>query len=270
MNATLRTIDGHAVLRFERQLPHPPEKVWRALTEPQQLSRWFPSDMEMELAVGARIRFVFRAGAGPTLEGEIIELDPPRVFAYTWGEDSTLRWELRPTATGCLLVFTHTFDDRPSAASFAAGWQTCIGALEQVLDQKPVHSDDDHASTHEAYFEKFGLLEGSVQQTDRGAIVRFERNFPYPADLVWDAVVSAAPAEAITAREPVALLEYTSSGEQVHWELQSGPPGTRVTLRVTGYRSDEEALAVWRDRLERLAAELAAARRVDSAASSPG
>jgi uncharacterized protein YndB with AHSA1/START domain len=47
-------------LRFTRDLHHPPEKVWRSITEPEHLAAWFPSDIEGERAVGAVLRFPFR------------------------------------------------------------------------------------------------------------------------------------------------------------------------------------------------------------------
>lgn len=62
MSETLRTIEGRSVLRVERRFPHPPEKVWPALTESDHLSAWFPSDVEMEHKVGGAVRFVFREG----------------------------------------------------------------------------------------------------------------------------------------------------------------------------------------------------------------
>lgn len=76
------------VLRFERHLKHPPEKVWRALTDDAEVDAWFPTASE-------------RAKT-------ITEYDPPRVLAYTWG-DQLLRWELRPGERGgSVLVFTTT------------------------------------------------------------------------------------------------------------------------------------------------------------------
>jgi Activator of Hsp90 ATPase homolog 1-like protein len=48
---------GRWRLRFTRRLPHPPEKVWRALTEPEHLSAWFPTDIHGERASGAILRF---------------------------------------------------------------------------------------------------------------------------------------------------------------------------------------------------------------------
>ena len=148
--------DGRYVLRFERQLAHRPERVWRALTEPDELKRWFPTAIEGERAPRAKIRFVFgeaapRAADVPELltrdpedlDGEFTEFDPPRVLAYTWG-DEDLRWELEPTAEGCRLTFIHTFTEgsgiphpggpRKKAARTAAGWDICLASLEALLD----------------------------------------------------------------------------------------------------------------------------------------
>ena len=92
------------VRRFERRLPHRPEKVWRALTDARELARWFPASVEGEREEGASLRFVFRDGE-PDAEGRITECEPPRVLAYTMGAE-TLRWELAPIPEGTLLVFT--------------------------------------------------------------------------------------------------------------------------------------------------------------------
>lgn len=83
-----REKDDENVLRFERRLRHPPEKVWRALTDASEVAAWFPTATERETT--------------------ITEYDPPRVLAYTWG-DQELRWELRPGESGgSVLVFTTT------------------------------------------------------------------------------------------------------------------------------------------------------------------
>ena len=101
-----RQLERAEVRRFERRLPHRPEKVWRALTEADELSHWFPARVDGEREVGAALRFVFRDGDEPDAEGVVTECDPPRVLAYTMGAE-TLRWELSPLPDGgCLLVFT--------------------------------------------------------------------------------------------------------------------------------------------------------------------
>jgi uncharacterized protein YndB with AHSA1/START domain len=282
VEGTLQTTDGRPVLRFERRLAHPPEKVWRAITEPAELAHWFPAAIEGDRKMGARLRFVHPGGEGPTLEGEVKEFDPPRVFAYTWGE-SLLRLELQPDRDGCILVFTQTFDERPSAASYAVGWESCLDALALALDGTPIDPavPERYAERHEAYVEDFGLLEGAAEGTDDGWTVRFERLLPHPVATVWntlsdgDATVGGAPplqatnrfvpAGSVTAVEPPTLLEYAwlSDGQpagRVRWELSDGPGGALVTLTQTVPTALGEArptaLAAWHTHLELLASQL--------------
>src|SRR3954452_13671234 len=107
-------------LRFERRLPHPIEKVWRAVSEPAELAHWFPCSVEVgELRVGAPVHFVFPGDVAPEMDGEVTALDPPRLLAFTWGEDE-LRFELEPDGDGCLLRFTDVIGEREKAARGAA------------------------------------------------------------------------------------------------------------------------------------------------------
>jgi uncharacterized protein YndB with AHSA1/START domain len=130
--------DGRAfTLRFERKLDHPPDKVWRVLTEAEWLSKWFPADIHGEWTVGAPLRFEFRGGEGDgldesELQGEVLAVDPPRLLEFRWG-DGVLRCELKETANGCTLVFSESFTDGSIAARNAAGWEWCLGNLDQVL-----------------------------------------------------------------------------------------------------------------------------------------
>jgi uncharacterized protein YndB with AHSA1/START domain len=71
MDGELEQVEDRWRLRFVRRLPHSPEKVWRALTDPEHLKVWFPMDIEGERAPGAPLRFVFREGEGPDIEGPI-------------------------------------------------------------------------------------------------------------------------------------------------------------------------------------------------------
>ena len=78
MDASLHTIDGRAVLWMERRLAQPLARVWRALTEPAELSRWFPATVSLaELFVGAGVRFDFGDGTAVP-GGRITVVDPPR------------------------------------------------------------------------------------------------------------------------------------------------------------------------------------------------
>jgi uncharacterized protein YndB with AHSA1/START domain len=153
---TVETVGGRLVLRYERRLAHPPERVWRAITEPAQLEKWFPAAVEMEdLVAGGVMHFTFREKDVDSPDGRITELDPPRVLAFDWGPEN-LRFELRPEPHGCLLVFTNTLDDRSKLARVGAGWHLCLDLLEAELDGRAVPWDPD---------ERWKRLYGDIYET---------------------------------------------------------------------------------------------------------
>jgi uncharacterized protein YndB with AHSA1/START domain len=158
---------GKVGVRFERRLSHPPERVWRAVTEADDLARWFPArpDVEGERAVGAQLRFTYPGGEAPPETGEIVELDRPRLFEFTWrpsqpegGDPQTLRFEIEPDGDGSRLVFTHLLP-RPDTAKVAAGWQLCLDDLEAALDGHPraEFPEDRWVELHESYASEFGV-----------------------------------------------------------------------------------------------------------------
>jgi uncharacterized protein YndB with AHSA1/START domain len=136
MHAKLLDEKGRAALRFERILAHPPERVWRALTEEDELSGWHPTPFQLEPVVGAALRFRPPASVPDWPEGTVTACEPPRLLAHTWGEDS-LRWELEPHPEGSRLTLTHTFEDRLKAARDAAGWHFCLDTLSAMLAGRP-------------------------------------------------------------------------------------------------------------------------------------
>src|SRR5439155_4370497 len=138
MHGTLETIDGRPALRFERRLAHPVEAVWRTVTEPSELAHWFPSSVSGDLRAGGRLSFAFETDGVPPMEGEVLELEPPRRFTFLWGEDE-LRFELEPAegGEGCLLHFTCVLGEREKAARDAAGWHVCLDRLEDRLAGTP-------------------------------------------------------------------------------------------------------------------------------------
>jgi uncharacterized protein YndB with AHSA1/START domain len=156
-------------LRFTRRLRHPPAKVWRALTEPAQLAAWFPTDIEGERAAGAALRFVFRNGEGPTLDGEITAYEPPLLLEFRWGEE-TLRFELRPDGAGSELTFLNSFDEIGKGARDAAGWHVCLDALGCQLDgdTPPWATRDRWREVHAVYVERFGPEASSIGPPPRG------------------------------------------------------------------------------------------------------
>jgi uncharacterized protein YndB with AHSA1/START domain len=137
-------LDGRPAVRFQRTYPHPIDRVWTAVTTPEELQHWFPSSVDLDLAVGAPVRF----SGDPYVEnrpGIVVAVDPPRHLAFTWGDDE-LRFDLEEVDVGsCRFTLTNLLSERDAAARNASGWAVCLGELDKHIDGTPSrgpHSDD--------------------------------------------------------------------------------------------------------------------------------
>jgi uncharacterized protein YndB with AHSA1/START domain len=128
----VRRDNDQPVLHFERHFAHPIEKIWRALTEPEELRGWFPARIEGEWKAGATLRFVFPDEEEAPSQGTVLEIEPLRLLAYIW-EQEQLRWELEPTASGCKLTFTSTLDPAYPLLGTITGWHVCLDLLHAQL-----------------------------------------------------------------------------------------------------------------------------------------
>jgi uncharacterized protein YndB with AHSA1/START domain len=128
---TYESYEGKPAVRFERVYPHPVARVWRSITVPEELASWFPSTVEVDLREGGAMRFTFDPHLAEPMEGRVVELDPPKVFAFLWGKD-LLRLELAPEGEGTRLTLTQTLE-ADEAARNAAGWHVCLDRLERLL-----------------------------------------------------------------------------------------------------------------------------------------
>lgn len=141
-------------VRFERVLPGPIGRVWEYLTDAEKRSSWFAGG-PMELRVGGRAELHFDhtlITEEPTPEkyrkmmedanisvGHITQLDPPRLLAYTWWEDSNDRseiiFELSEQGSDVLLVLTHRrLADRAEMLNVSGGWHLHLDILEDRLN----------------------------------------------------------------------------------------------------------------------------------------
>jgi uncharacterized protein YndB with AHSA1/START domain len=153
---TIENLQGRSVLRFERRLPHPPERVWDALTRPDRIAQWFgDGDIDLELVEGGK--FEIRTTGPPELVDAIIaevgeqglvqrntvlRVEPPKVFEHTFGDPASgVRWELVPDGGGSLLRLVHTvppeFKMSEEGPRTLAGWHAVLERFAQVLDDKP-------------------------------------------------------------------------------------------------------------------------------------
>lgn len=131
--------DGESwTLVLVRELHHPPEKVWQALTDPASLREWAPFDADADLGkVGATVRLTTVGAPKPHVtETKVARAEPARVLEYNWG-GFDVRWQLEPFGDGTRLTLW-TSIDRRFIAMGAAGWHICLDVLDHLLSGTPV------------------------------------------------------------------------------------------------------------------------------------
>jgi uncharacterized protein YndB with AHSA1/START domain len=155
-DGTIDLIDGRHVLRFERHLAYPIERVWAALTEPDDLAGWL-AEAELDLAEGGSVVLRWQNSVSeeeaeryaielpednpgpPVVRGEVTRIDPPRLIEWDTHLHGLLRWELREDDPGCVLTFTNVLppvEDFPVAQTLA-GWHMHLDLLEKALAGRP-------------------------------------------------------------------------------------------------------------------------------------
>jgi uncharacterized protein YndB with AHSA1/START domain len=127
---------------IEREIPHPPEKIWRALTQPHLIEEWLMKN-DFKPVVGHR--FSLRGEWGGVLDCEVLAIEPNRTLSYTWnfvhGDaaydlKSVVTFTLTPTSTGTRLRMEQLGfrpDQKQAYGGAHAGWQQFFAKLEQVL-----------------------------------------------------------------------------------------------------------------------------------------
>jgi uncharacterized protein YndB with AHSA1/START domain len=124
----------------ERELPFPPEKIWRALTQPHLIEEWLMKN-DFEPVVGHRFNLQRspRPDVNIVIDCQVQVVEPNKMLSYTWvayGLESVVTWTLTPTSTGTRLRMEQSGfrPDQPQAHQGAkGGWRRFFAALEQVL-----------------------------------------------------------------------------------------------------------------------------------------
>jgi uncharacterized protein YndB with AHSA1/START domain len=126
----------------ERDMPFPPEKIWRALTQPHLIEEWLMKN-DFKPAVGHR--FNLRGDWGGVLDCEVLAVEPNRTLSYTWNFthqdaafdlESIVTFTLTPTRTGTHMRMEQSGfrpNQKQAYGGAQAGWRQFFAKLEQVL-----------------------------------------------------------------------------------------------------------------------------------------
>ena len=124
----------------EREIPYPPEKIWRALTQPHLIAEWLMAN-DFSPVVGHR--FNLRRSPQPDLtivvDCQVLVIEPNKRLSYTWVAldlESVVTWTLTPTPTGTRLRMEQSGfrpDQTRAYGGATAGWRQVFATLEQTL-----------------------------------------------------------------------------------------------------------------------------------------
>ncbi len=122
-----------------RELRHPPEKVWQALTDPAHLREWAPFDADGNLGtLGATVKLTTVGAPTPQIsETRVTRADAPRLLEYNWG-GFDMRWELEASGDSGTRLTLWTNIGRRFVAMGAAGWHICFDVLDHLLSGTPI------------------------------------------------------------------------------------------------------------------------------------
>ena len=137
MNDTATAPETLSVV-VEREIAFPPEKIWRALTQPHLIAEWLMKS-DFALAVGHKFKFTADWGS---VDCQVMEVEPHKTLSYSWGAfglGTVVTWTLTATGAGTHLRMEQLGfqpDQKQAYHGARAGWQQFFAALEKVLARK--------------------------------------------------------------------------------------------------------------------------------------
>lgn len=238
------------------------ERVWRAITDPAEMSAWFPSDVEGDRAVGSELVFVDDAqraeaqaageptrAEGPMLRGVVIAHDAPKVFSFTWGGE-LLRFELRPDGEDTVLLFTHLLSDDSVAARNGSGWHMCLAELDRLLGADGA-VDVHWEAVYDDYLHRMGPALGAPSGN---------------GSMTWERSTHVDPEQVRAATSGATEIDRWGGAERsrdpVRWEINATEQGTTYRLTHDSIGTDAELAATWHALLIQLDMYLAAGQLV--------
>lgn len=152
MLATIRREGSGYTVVFERKLKHPKEEVWSYFTDNEKLQKWFSQLRVEELREGGHLSF--NMGDGTFMTMTITAYEPQAVFAFTWGEDMAVRFELQEEDGGCKLQLIESIlNPSDHTPKDLAGWHVCFDFIQSLLDTGQPLAD--HRGHWEHWYPKY-------------------------------------------------------------------------------------------------------------------
>jgi len=125
---------------IEKELPHPPQKIWRALTEGPLIQEWLmENDFQPAVGHAFTLRMKPMPGWNGIIECRVLAMEPCKTLSYTWGTlglGTVVTFTLTPTETGTHLRVEQSGFGPDREANYKGaqyGWQNFIGNLERVV-----------------------------------------------------------------------------------------------------------------------------------------
>lgn len=182
--------DGFQV-RFERIFNHDIHTVWDAITNPDKMKYWF-TDIEMEAKPGGKLTIRFRDEAKTATHGEVVTMDPPNKFVFTW-EGELAVWELFAEGNNkCRLVFTYSRLNEEYGVNAPAGFHSLLDRLQDMLNGSAIlhpfgteENDPEHLKIKELYAK---IVYKHYPELEKFKPIVIERTYNAPMQKVWKAI----------------------------------------------------------------------------------
>jgi uncharacterized protein YndB with AHSA1/START domain len=157
-------------ITFRRESKHSPQRLWHAITDPEEVSKWMGYPARIDLRPGGDYHLDFsrphEGDDGGELDGVIVRVQHEEALAIVWGR-SVLEWAIEPEGEGCRYTFTHHGQEPPSEGDrhtdegLAAGWHAFLDAFAAHLEgvARPVKTPAAHGELEARYGERLaGVL----------------------------------------------------------------------------------------------------------------
>lgn len=243
----LRMVGDTPRVTFDRWLEQPPERIWAALTDNDQLRQWFAATVEGPWEPGAAITLSSPDGAYEPAAGRVGKVEHNQLLEYHWGNER-LRFEIWDFGGNCRLLFVNDLEPGTEPTLFRdilSAWHAALDQLGLLLEGKPEPRERMIAAAEEISprYEKTGAPVGSPGRS----LLRFERVLGHSPARVWAAV--SDPAQIRQWLDPAEIeLELRVGGAvRIAYRGFDAPPMTGVVRalepeRVLEYEWGEDVV----------------------------